>query len=34
MDKIVHIMHNYLQYLNPSESPAETTFKKPQNTLK
>ena len=27
-------MHNYLQHLNPSESPAETTSKKPQNTLK
>jgi len=34
MKKIEHIMHNYLLHLNHSESPAETTSKKSQNTLK
>ena len=30
----MHIMHNYLQYLNHFESSAETPFKWFQNTLK
>ena len=34
MEKLVHIMHNYLLHLNHFESPAETPSQKSQNTIK